>query len=228
MKPLRSSELNVVRGVLHGALLVAGLLVAGLVVAGLLGCESSKVAEPPPGRAPEASGARSDASSAAQRQAAPRPGAEQPASPLTWTDPSGWAKETKPRPMRVATYRVGAPEAGAELAVFHFGPGDGGGVEPNVQRWIGQFSGMDAGQVVRGERRASSGLVVHVVEVPRGTYASGMPGAPATPKEDFALLGAIVESPAGAYFFKLTGPAAVLRGERERFFELLDSVRPAS
>jgi hypothetical protein len=145
--------------------------------------------------------------------------------------------------MRVATYRVvgarkdAAPPAdsagaaateAAELAVFHFGPGDGGGVEPNVQRWIGQFSGVEPATIVRSERRASSGLAVHVVEIPRGTYASGMPGAPSTAKENFGLLGAIVESAGGAYFFKLTGPAAVLQAERDRFFQLLDSVRPGS
>ena len=67
-----------------------------------------------------------------------------------------------------------------------------------------------------------------VPEVVKNTFASGMPGAPAVPKPDYALLGAIVESPSGSYFFKLTGPSATVANQRDRFHGLLDSVRPDS
>lgn len=130
--------------------------------------------------------------------------------------------------MRVATYRVpqGADdETAGELAVFHFGPGDGGGIEANIERWVGQFSDVPAGSIERSELRSASGLQQHVIEIPKGTFASGMPGGPTTPKTNYGLLGAIVESPSGSFFFKLTGPTATLQKERSRFFELLDSVR---
>lgn len=149
---------------------------------------------------------------------------------LTWTDPEGWTKDPKQRPMRLATYHVpGSDDASpAELAVFHFGPGDGGGIEANITRWVGQFSDVPSSEVVRTEKTTSAGAPVHVVEIPRGTFASGMPGAPAVPKPDYALLGAIVESPSGSYFFKLTGPSATVANQRDRFHGLLDSVRPDS
>ena len=72
--------------------------------------------------------------------------------------------------------------------MFHFGAGQGGGIEANVERWVGQFKGVDKQQVKRSDRSAN-GLVQHVVEIERGTYSSGMPGGPTTPKENFALLG---------------------------------------
>ena len=60
------------------------------------------------------------------------------ASGLSWKTPAAW-KALPERPMRAATYSVpGTPEAG-ECAVFYFGPGQGGAVEPNITRWEGQF-----------------------------------------------------------------------------------------
>ena len=46
------------------------------------------------------------------------------------------------RPMRAATYTIPAAEGdteGAECAVFYFGPGAGGDVVSNIDRWVGQF-----------------------------------------------------------------------------------------
>ena len=50
------------------------------------------------------------------------------------------------RPMRAATYRIPAAKGdteGAELAVFYFGQGQGGAVDANVKRWVGQFQTAD-------------------------------------------------------------------------------------
>jgi hypothetical protein len=129
--------------------------------------------------------------------------------------------------MRKATYRVprasGDKEDG-ELAVFYFGPGQGGTVEANVQRWIAQFAGVPSGGVKRADRSAH-GLRQHTVEIEKGSFSSGMPGGPTKVKEGFGLLGGIVESPSGPYFFKLTGPSATVKASRETFLKLLDSVK---
>ena len=133
--------------------------------------------------------------------------------------------------MRKASYEV--PHAGTdtedgELAVFYFGPNDGGGIEPNVARWVKQFSGIEPGDVKRADREAN-GLRQHTVEIAHGTFESGMPGAgPSGPKKDYALEGAIVEAPSGAYFFKMTGPAHTVAVARAAFLQLLDSVRPGA
>jgi hypothetical protein len=55
-----------------------------------------------------------------------------------------------------------------------------------------------------------------------------MPGQPSKPKAGYALIGAIVDAPTGAYFFKLTGPKATVAAARERFYQFLDTVKPTS
>ena len=61
---------------------------------------------------------------------------------ISWAIPAGW--ETGPeRAMRAATYRAGEGPVKADCAVFYFGPGQGGGVQDNNDRWIGQFTQAD-------------------------------------------------------------------------------------
>ena len=50
----------------------------------------------------------------------------------------------------------------------------------------------------------------------------GRPGA----SENFGLLGAVVESPSGKYFFKLTGPSKTVASAKAGFEQLLDSMKP--
>jgi hypothetical protein len=143
---------------------------------------------------------------------------------ITWTDPPGWQKVASPSAMRKATYRVPAAPKDSEdgeMAVFYFG-GEGGSTEANIQRWISQFSGVKPSDIKRSQKNVR-GMSQTIVEV-EGTYASGMPGAPATPKAHYRLLGAVVETPAGPYFFKLTGPTKTVEAAREAYLTMLDSV----
>jgi hypothetical protein len=48
-----------------------------------------------------------------------------------------------------------------------------------------------------------------------------MPGGPTTPMKDSALLGAILEHPDGAIFVKFTGPAALIKANREKFVDFV-------
>ena len=129
--------------------------------------------------------------------------------------------------MRLATYRVpkaaGDPDDG-ELAVFYFGKGKGGDVESNLDRWKGQFSDVKK-DAVRQTERTVNGLPAHLLEIDRGTFASGMPGAPPTANKDYGLIGAIVETPAGSYFFKLTAPEKTVKASRAEFLTMIASVK---
>ncbi len=155
--------------------------------------------------------------------AAPAPSA--PARELRWSDPVGWRRVTPSSSMRRAQYSVPGPGGEAEVTVFYFGTGQGGSVEDNLRRWHGQFeAATGAPPPPPDERRTSHGLTVHVTRR-QGRYAGmAMPGgAPATAHDDYALLGAIVETPDGPWFFKMTGPRTTVEAAGRGFDDLVAS-----
>lgn len=172
----------------------------------------------------------------AQQTPPPAPQAQAPqaapeAGGLTWTSPSGWETQGT-RPMRVATYRI-APAKGdaeaAELAIFYFGAGQGGAVDANVKRWLGQFQKADGTPIsekdARTKKETLNGLAVTTLDV-KGTYTGGGPMmGPSTPKPGYRLLGAIVEGAEGPLFFKLTGPERTVASAEKNFRKLLESVK---
>ncbi len=163
---------------------------------------------------------------------APQPAASvTPPVEITWVDPPGLKRVPPKSAMRKASYEVphiGTDTEDGDLAVFYFGPGQGGSIDANVDRWVKQFTGVAPGDVKRADREAN-GLHQHTVEVLHGTFDAGsMSMAATTPKKDYALQGAIVEAPTGAYFFKMTGPAKTVAAARPAFLQLLDSVRAGS
>jgi hypothetical protein len=128
--------------------------------------------------------------------------------------------------MRIATYTIpkaaDAAEDG-ECAVFFFGSGQGGDVRSNIDRWISQF---ETSTKPEESKQNVNGIPVTVVRI-SGTYLS--PGGPMMQsqgkKPDYKLLGAIVEAPQGAVFFKATGPAPTITGAEADFTALLQSIR---
>jgi hypothetical protein len=183
--------------------------------------------KPEPNTEPNA--ASKTAASADNRPATPAPPTPGSAAgrEIVWTDPPGWQKVPSNSAMRKATYKIPAVSGDGEdgeMAVFYF-RGEGGETEANIQRWIGQFPDAKPEDAKRSQRTVS-GLKQTIVEL-EGTYSSGMPGSPtpATPKPQYRLIGAVVETPAGPHFFKLTGPKKTVEAARGAFFSMLDSVR---
>jgi hypothetical protein len=122
--------------------------------------------------------------------------------------------------MRLATYQIAE---GAECAVYYFGPGQGGSVQANIDRWIGQFQGPKT--ALKVEKRTISGLKITTVDVSGAYNGMGGPNAPeGPPKQDYRLLGAIVEGPQGSVFFKFTGPAKTVAENQAAFEKMLSSL----
>jgi hypothetical protein len=153
----------------------------------------------------------------------------QPAGGLLWTPPGGWRPEG-PRPMRAATYTippVPGDTAPAECAVFFFGPGQGGSVQANMARWREQMldaAGKPAPAAIA--RREVRGLPVTTIDASGAFTGLGGPmaaGGRAVP--GYRLLGAVVEGPGGNVFVKLTGPAATVAANEQKFEELIASFR---
>ena len=59
--------------------------------------------------------------------------------------------------MRVAQYGLPGPAGEATLGIFFFGPGQGGSVEANIERWFGQFKQEDGHTGPRGALDAAGG-----------------------------------------------------------------------
>jgi hypothetical protein len=128
---------------------------------------------------------------------------------FTLARPENWEWMPPASPMRKAQLSVPGKPGGApaEVTFFHFGAGQGGSVQANVDRWFKQFS--DGYTDARTEQVGSTTITFVKAE---GTFASGMPGGPTTPMKDYALRGAILESSSGDVYVKMTGPKEVVKG----------------
>ena len=139
--------------------------------------------------------------------------------------PAGWISVAPSSPMRKAELRVPGPEgtgaAGeAVVTVFHFGPGQGGTVQQNVDRWFGQFDG-DIDAKGAATAKETIGTVPVTFARARGTFQSGMPGQATTPLEGQALLGTILENPNGDVYLKMTGPAPTVEKAEPAFVQMI-------
>jgi hypothetical protein len=145
---------------------------------------------------------------------------------LTYTAPEGWKTTAATSSMRVAQFtlpRAAGDTADADLVIYYFG-GSGGTVEANIERWLGQMQQPDAkpsSAVAQRQSRTINGLKVTLVDV-SGTYVAEVtPGSTQRHNNpNFRLRAAVIETPNGPYFIKLTGPAktvATSDGAYERF-----------
>jgi hypothetical protein len=134
---------------------------------------------------------------------------------FAFSRPAGWGWIVPASPMRKAQLSVPGSSGGdaGEVTFFHFGAGQGGGVQANVDRWFGQFRNGSTRQNVEtiGTTR------VTFVEA-EGTFLSGMPGTSPTPRDGFAMRGAILEDAVGGdVFVKMTGPLVVVKAAEAEF-----------
>jgi hypothetical protein len=183
------------------------LLAAGLVVLGACNKKQPESAAQMPQQTPDVVAAH-DANTIAG---------------VHWTRPEEWGV-MPPRQMRIATYSLPAAEGdaeGGECAVFYFGSGQGGDITANIDRWVSQFENGKPQQSLK----EVNGLKVTLVQI-AGTYLA--PGGPMMQsqgkKENYRLLGAIVDAPEGSVFFKLTGPAKTIAASEADFNKLVGSL----
>lgn len=148
-----------------------------------------------------------------------------PVSDLKFQRPASWEWVTVNSPMRKAQLKVPQPagEAG-EVVFFYFGPGNGGGTQANVERWYRQFQGSPQDIKAHSESAKAGDIPVTFVSA-KGTYNSGMPGGPKVAKPGFALLGAILEAPAGHVFVRFTGPQKLVKENLADFKKMITGAR---
>jgi len=186
----------------------------------------SRTPSEPPGAVEPPSGAASATATSSPVVAAPptRP----PPLALKWDDPARWQRRKPSSAMRAAEYlvpRAAGDSDDGECTVHTFGPGQGGSADDNIERWVKQLEPTTAPPA--RTTRSVSGMTVTRVDV-AGTFTPmKMPGAPAVqgPRPGWRLLGVVVETPGGPWFFKVTGPDATVKAAAKELDGLIDSVR---
>jgi len=151
---------------------------------------------------------------------------------FSFNRPEGWTWIVPSSPMRKAELRPpGSPDTEpTEVTFFHFGPGQGGTPEANIQRWLGQFQ-EPLEQLDAKTAEITVGASKVILLSAGGTFLSGMPGGPTTPKTDYAVRGAILISPQGDVYVKMTGPRRDVEAAADAFDLMIRSateVKPTS
>jgi hypothetical protein len=106
--------------------------------------------------------------------------------------------------------------------------GAGGGVQANIDRWIGQFTQPDGGSTrerAKVKQRKIAGDNVHLVDI-SGTYKD-QPGpfAPGVQRPKYRMLAAIIPTKSmGTYYVKLYGPQRTVMDHEKAFLEMIDGL----
>lgn len=161
--------------------------------------------------------------------------APQAAAPVSQGDlrlkpPEAWVSERPSSSMRVSQYLLPAADGDAEaasLVVYYFGPGQGGSVDANLDRWIGQMQSPDGRPSkanAKTETTSVNGMKVTLLDV-AGAYAGGDMGGGGAgqSKPNFRMRAGVIETPKGAYFIKLVGPEKTVARWDQAFQEFVRS-----
>ena len=112
--------------------------------------------------------------------------------------------------------------ADVEMVIYFFGPGQGGGIQANIDRWIGQFEGKPESKT---EEKEMGDKKVTLLTA-KGTYLESMGGpfsGNKTAKPDYTMLAAILPSEQGDVFLKLTGATKSVEAMGDAFMKFTAS-----
>jgi hypothetical protein len=134
---------------------------------------------------------------------------------LTWSAPSAWTPKAL-GPMRKGSFTVTAVDgASADLSITAF-PGAVGGELANVNRWRGQLSlpPLTESELADATTRVAAGELTFTVVDIAGTG-----------DQPQRILGAMTPFDQAMWFFKLTGPAALVAAEKPAFISFLKTIK---
>ena len=191
------------------------LLTILLLLLPLAACKGAEETPPP---------AAQDAPAPMSSRGEPVGGGQAQEGSVQFDIPANWQQQPPANQMRIAQATIPGAGGPGDLVVFYFGPGGGGGVEDNIQRWVDQMDPAP-GSNPQSETFDANGFRVTWIDVAGTLKPSNMGTGPATEQPNSRLFGAVVEGPGGPWFFKATGPGATLTAERDNFLKMLRSVR---
>lgn len=148
--------------------------------------------------------------------------------------PADWKEVETNKQFRYKEFqlpRQGDDKADAELIIFYFGEGGGGGIADNLKRWKGMFqapAGKSIEDVSKVEKLKIGNVEATYLDV-QGTYLYKFPpfdpNAKITKKENFRRLGVVFASEKGPYFITVTGPAKTVESQKKSFDEWLKAFK---
>jgi hypothetical protein len=142
----------------------------------------------------------------------------------SFTAPAKWKSTPTASRMRAAQFTVPgkAKTDAAECVFFYFGPGEAGGAQANLRRWVGQFAADPKPTIKTEEAKHGETPVVYLFA--EGTYMSGPPfGGAKVPEKDYGMTAAVLGTKPGYIFVKLTGPKATVEAARADFKKMVES-----
>lgn len=134
---------------------------------------------------------------------------------LAWTLPPGWSEVPSTSSLRLATFRAGAEDDAAEVAITKF-PGRVGGLLANVNRWRGQLGLAPVNDLAEQEQTTVNVAGSSAMWLDLAREGDG----PA----DARMLVVLAARRDFTWFLKMTGSRAVLTRERSAFEAFVRSV----
>jgi hypothetical protein len=138
--------------------------------------------------------------------------------PKTWKDvPPSSSMRLK----QFSVPRASGDSADAEIIIFFFGPGQGGGFEDNVARWKGFFKapeGKTIDQVAKKETAKYGPIKASILDI-SGTYLfKAAPMAPTSEERpNHRMIAMMLETPNGPYYLRFVGPAKTIAQNKKDF-----------
>lgn len=156
------------------------------------------------------------------------------AATLDYKAPEGWTKQPVSNPMRKDQYLLPGQGGAAdgELTVFFF-PDMEGVVQQNIDRWLRQFEQPGGGSTEKVAKTTTSTVNGMKVTTVRATGIFLKPLSPMMTDTnvqrlpDYALMGSIVETKEGPWFFKAVGPEKTLNHWQGGFDSMIATVKSA-
>jgi len=139
---------------------------------------------------------------------------------LIFKTPDGWTSEPPSSAMRVAQYRLPGDTGDASLVIYYFGQGQGGAVEDNFARWVGQM--QQTRDKAKTENLTVNGMAATLLDV-SGTYSGDMMNGSQTAQPNSRMRAGVIETPKGNYYIKLVGPEKTVARWDDAFLTFVKS-----
>lgn len=140
---------------------------------------------------------------------------------ITLAIPAEWKQEPPSNKLRLAQFKVDPVKGDkepAELVVSSFG-GGGGGIDPNLARWIGEFASEGRKvKLVKGESEQGPYYLGDLTGTFNKRAGGPFAGGKTTPVPGSRVLGIILLVPdKDIYFLKLVGPEKTVTAVEQEF-----------